>query len=757
MTHRLTRLLWGVVFALMFLLPSAALAVEIDLPILETPSNLQNIMGEYSTRLMLQHGNVIHMITEKAVEYTDEDGYGYFHHITVASCHELGSDGEWHTCERGCLSIMYDPEREEHEWISYHDLFITPEGETYFLSEQYELFLWTPDGEQCWTQVAALDVTGIEEAERNCRVECIVQDGCLYCDFTVINPDNAYGTTYCFRLDDGSRRKCFAHDDFCILTNGYDGKLVADTQMKGASRPGWFIVDTETGEYTLWINGFKDIPLFLVSDGQGAWYYWGMQSIYRIDAQAKEEKLCDMPQTNTATHFVVCGGYALCVVGMQKQSLYAMPLVNKQTDKVVCVGETGWRRVTDVFPDLFAFTTDEHLEVVYEEYPKTFDDIAQALVMSNDTFDVMIMTTSRMDVAQLFQKGFYTDLSDDPAIAAYVSGLYPVWRDEVEKDGVICALPVTAEDSYQTMRNADLWDELELGDVPQTYAELLDCIEMWYADGILKEYPLFEDIGADGAMAYLTRKLLNEYMALCERQNRALVFRDEKLLSLLGRLESLRSALNDMDALNIRGEPIFDGNGNVSNVTGKDKYPNNSFTPVSFAVDGEEQVVTAARVTVLMINPYSRRKEEAVRLLSYMAQNPSGSNVCILMADEPEGILQEGYEEWYAARQKEIELTRRLMESAREEGDMDGYALHEDQLNSLMDISDRAAWLISPEAAAMYYGIVPHLVPLHEDPCGLITTSGESAINGFIKGRIGAEEMTRRLDQILTMHRMENN
>ena len=94
--------------------------------------------------------------------------------------------------------------------------------------------------------------------------------------------------------------------------------------------------------------------------------------------------------------------------------------------------------------------------------------------------------------------------------------LYPSIQEAIIANGQLMAFPIAISAESWTL-NQTLWDRFELGDVPATYAELLDMMLLWqdeYAD----EYPDYTLIDLYGGVAGCIRLLVKEYILQCNTE-----------------------------------------------------------------------------------------------------------------------------------------------------------------------------------------------------------------------------------------------
>ncbi len=123
----------------------------------------------------------------------------------------------------------------------------------------------------------------------------------------------------------------------------------------------------------------------------------------------------------------------------------------------------------------------EHPEIPVEDAWYSPWDDRLGIIQGDDAPDVMILRTNNCDFAAIKEAGVLSDLSGSESIRQAVGRMRPEARQLVTTEaGEIIGLPVVhmAGPVYWYQ---EAWDAAGLGpeDVPQSYTELLDFLEIW--------------------------------------------------------------------------------------------------------------------------------------------------------------------------------------------------------------------------------------------------------------------------------------
>lgn len=432
--------------------------------------------------------------------------------------------------------------------------------------------------------------------------------------------------------------------------------------------------------------------------------------------------------------------------------LYVVPL---QMQEVTVLKLGGWP-ATFLFPEdyKFAFET-EHNNIRVQAstaYASVgFDDVAKKMTTQDSSCDLFLLCTYDGGLANMLRKGYFVPLDDVPELDEFAKALYPAWKKEVTApDGALAALPVWVGGYTATSYNREVWEREELGALPATYAELLDCIQRWSDEGILGQMRLFD---GNSSIQEMTKMLLEASIAHDDSQGQSPVFTNETLLALLRRVDEMR--------------PIFTANDRLKAYQNTLMRTTCTCGPelVSMAPDGllylgfedAEDVHLSRMLYAYVINPYSKHQEEAKAYLTTITQRMEKETRFALQDTGEEGVE----DKYYLKSKKSLTNEYNTMLESYDELLAEGWG-KDFMDNRLLEYQQWIAELenerysITPEAAEAYRRTMRQGAVSRESGATLIYGNAWSTISAFIDGKISPEELCRKLDEVVRMWVMEN-
>ncbi len=385
-----------------------------------------------------------------------------------------------------------------------------------------------------------------------------------------------------------------------------------------------------------------------------------------------------------------------------------------------------------------------------------FADVAQWLTGKDGKCDLFLLHTADDGVQNVIRKGYFAPLQDDPDLTAYVEELYPGWRELVTvEDGALAALPVAVGGNTSLGYHRALWEQEELGALPTTYAGLLDCIQRWDEEGKLELLCLFGY--RKNTVACLTDMLLAANAAHYASQGQTPVYSNETLLSLLGRLDEMRAQLRAYDDKRVKGQPLIER----SFTAGPEvSYENRIYTTLYLGFESPEDVTIPRTLYAYVINPYSQHQAEAKAFLNTLVHQMDEVTRFGLVEGDAQGLEMERYAESVQYTTESIEAAKAQLEEARAGGNSEE-TLREIE-RQVTALQDSLAYLqenrydITPEAAAGYRSTMERAAVNRADGFTLVKGNAQSTITAFNDGKISAEDLCRKLDEVVRMWVMEN-
>ena len=121
----------------------------------------------------------------------------------------------------------------------------------------------------------------------------------------------------------------------------------------------------------------------------------------------------------------------------------------------------------------------EHPEITIEvdERIETELGLQQALISEDASVDMFVVSSDDLFLP-VAEKGYYVPLEQSEKLSEKGTMLYAWVKDVAYKDHHLVAWPISADVRTWTV-NVTQWEALGLGDVPETWSELLDDLQRW--------------------------------------------------------------------------------------------------------------------------------------------------------------------------------------------------------------------------------------------------------------------------------------
>lgn len=713
---------------------------------------------------LLQDGKTIHILLYDEIYVPSSDSpivfdkYDTYFTQYESSCYEFTDDG-FIPCTKHCIDIAGDPST-LYTVFDNEPILSTSISDchTYCLTCEGKLYRWTPDADSPWAFVMALDPSITDLLEDRQRTAFHVRG-----DTLVLSPNSRLLTgdsyipstsIYVIDIPTGETRVLGKYANIFSISQGRGNKFFLKIQDDPKGYYNDYVLDIVSEKMEKMDFPFDAAASPLRPCTQG-WYYIGAEGLWLYREDGTKTMLKSMPG------FTLGAGVPFAITPdestlyyLYNNDLYRVSML--PTDDLTMVGKTDdMNPIRRYVPDLTPFyTSHDNLSLLTMGYPKKFDEIAQQLLLGSDAFDFMMMNVHGSHLPNLKAKGYFHDLSGIASVRAYVDSLLPPLREVCVEGDRVAALPLSMQ-SYALLVNRDLWKELELGQVPTTYAELLDVIEACFDEGILDEYRLLADNGIrTPTFEQLLYDLLRQYIAAQTRQGGELVCSDEGFITLLDRLSAMRKNLTQLDRKRVKGDALL-WRADPSAVTSFAPIDNqDSFVPLLLRMDEEQQPVLPAVLTVMLVNPHTHHPELAEEMLAYIAEHPTAYMRCVMTQEKPACV--ETNNPARASMEESLRELEALYATAKDEHNLDTMTLLEKELARLRHDLELTTYEVTPRAMSVYNALSDYLVVLDQDNYGFVVEQGAKALDSFTAGAIDARTLCQRLDRLLEMQRMEN-
>ena len=281
------------------------------------------------------------------------------------------------------------------------------------------------------------------------------------------------------------------------------------------------------------------------------------------------------------------------------------------------------------------------------------EELMQSLLSRDDSADIYVLDSADNNLAALIAKGYGVDLAHDSTLMEAVGSMYPAVQNWVSREGGIYALPVDLETLLLSHSPASF---VRLGlAIPGDFGTLSDFYQNW-ASGLYKSHP--ETLLNLGDRGKLRRLGFDLYVDHVLSGGGALRFDTALFRQMMTRVEQMDTRAYEksqgvdnpfFEHLLFQGVEPFEPR-QMHQVAG---HENNM--PLALSADAGLSPALRARVTALVINPFSQRQEEAKQVLAAMAQSLSwGAKMKLMPAFAPAGLEDPAYEEKLAMAHRQI-------------------------------------------------------------------------------------------------------
>lgn len=366
--------------------------------------------------------------------------------------------------------------------------------------------------------------------------------------------------------------------------------------------------------------------------------------------------------------------------------------------------QTVLRVMGDLSSSLLTQFSLENPDVAVVHVPQIMEEGIQLSALSaENSIDIYVVEAPGV-YAQLKDKGYLAPLNASTALLKSASALYPAIQEVIGLGEALMAYPIALSVESWTL-NQTLWDRFALGDVPETYGELLTLMERFQEDEA-QANPEYVLVDLYGGMAGCIKLMVREYLLQCgdeEPDFTSEVFR-AAMRDVLAHQEILEQ---DVD---VYGMPLIYTCEQGFGVA----YNDNEQTRMMLRpglTDGDAQKLEG-RLTLLTLSSACVQQEEALRLIAYCAEHLDEQTQYKMNPSLHEPVRRAEDEKRLAALREERARLDEQQTAGGERKD-DEIQRVEEQIALLEE-----EWLISEESIANYRSIVQSLVIPYRSPFG---------------------------------------
>ncbi|NLO85439.1 MAG: carbohydrate ABC transporter substrate-binding protein [Clostridiales bacterium] len=328
-----------------------------------------------------------------------------------------------------------------------------------------------------------------------------------------------------------------------------------------------------------------------------------------------------------------------------------------------------------------------------------FQQIANALINGDDSLDVIMLDTQVNPITRVIDKGYAADLSGYPEITDIVMQMDPVITDVLMRDGTLYGIPIDVQGSGLGYRTAALKRlGLSPDDLPKTYLEFLAFAANYQMDYEDKadSINLFAEEDVENL---LFRELLDNYIAVQARAGEEIRFDTLLFRKLIAAFEAIdfagfvpHSQNSGENALFTLDTPYWDA----------EKFSDQAYSvPMILPLDVGVSPLLDLRVTIMFINPHTKRMEQAAEYLASYVQNYLAFESYAFFPDDNEPLINASVAAHIGRLEDDIARIELQLETA-EEADKAKLRYDMADAKETIDIVDDGLWSVSEEMIRTY-------------------------------------------------------
>lgn len=412
------------------------------------------------------------------------------------------------------------------------------------------------------------------------------------------------------------------------------------------------------------------------------------------------------------------------------------------------------------------------IDIVYNNPENDFRnsyEMISALVTNSFPYDVFELGTWKFDMHEIMQKGFCADLSSSSVIKAELSTMHPSILAQVVHQGKILAIPKSIGcDLYLTDAIGWAAAGLTKEDVPQSFPELLDFLESWYQrmqtspeNSISVRNTWDASVYNNTSYAtWLVQELIQSHLLQSEFAEIPLRFDSETFMALLNRAKRVGTMLFEI-------EPLPNAQYQLIDFTqgGRSNWPANvTQRLISMRLDKGQPNLIAATLSAIAAYARAENEEFAIQFLEDVVQqrfNKFGVPLFsrAMLHTDAQAIKNPNTEDDLRSTSERIEETKRkLADENLNAGDRYELQVSLSRYESMLQVIQERAYILSPLSLQEYQSIVDHLYFASPGPFFIATDTGQNVVTllqRFVSNNISAQELATELDRIARLVGLE--
>lgn len=502
------------------------------------------------------------------------------------------------------------------------------------------------------------------------------------------------------------------------------------------------ILDVQTGETrdANRLSGSIDRPRNIVYDrARNRAFYCVMNQVWGMEQIGQEPKLIALLPARQLDGLYCLNEGTLCAY--DSKTAYVFPLDWSAKIESLKLNVTGGSASLDEYARLHP-----ELELNYLDNLDS-RELVDTVLTQSDAVDIFGLSSDEAVFTDLKSRGYLMPITDE-ALVDFVHSLHPDIQNFLCVDGVPCAIPTGVDFLPMFGVNRALWQQLNLGEIPASWPEMIDFIERWIAGG--SQVPLLNVQDGAAARDEFMWRLINDYEAYRASQGN-MGYDTETFRTLATRLDGLR-----WDALN------FDAGAQDGTLFSSSVFPSLEvrhpvYKMFSLSIETSGEPCVTARLYLSAINPYSKHSEIALDYLRYAVENIAPHCRLGLCPNENEPPKMENLDAIIADGRENIARLEAQIAAAENEADRQELSWQKQEAERSLQKTMDNPWAIDPAEIADFRACSQRISIENADG---LDSSTRSVFGNYgarmASGEIGIEEFISEVDRRITMQIQEN-
>lgn len=370
----------------------------------------------------------------------------------------------------------------------------------------------------------------------------------------------------------------------------------------------------------------------------------------------------------------------------------------RETTQGEAAEKTVLRILGDINPELVIQFSIENPDIALIPM---LGDIRQSVLTVDPEIDMYIVNAPG-PYAAMKSKGYTAEMNQDANLVDMARKLYPAIQDAIFSGDKLLAYPLTLLPESWTV-NETMWKEFGFDAYPRTYKELFAYMALWNEE-YARTYPDYTFFDMQQDIAGYVTMIIKEYILQYEEADAPLSFDREEFRAAISDVIAYRNALDSI--LDTYGMPIvfsyYQGFGVGSNDGEK------TVMVLPPALDDSEAQAINAKLELIVVNQASLKQEQALRFVSFCAENSDITTQYMIDPSLNEPIRPDNYSTRLQTLQDELKALQASAINANADQNKaisDAIASKEVAIKNVVETH----WLISQEGVENYRSVAKYM------------------------------------------------